>query len=309
MPAIPDDLVFVAPTVREALRYGQAVVALETALVTHGLPAPWNVETALAAEAAIRERDAVPATVAVHGGRLVIGLTADEIEQLAHVGDPLKVSRNNLAAALGGSGWGGTTVTATMVGATLAGIRVFATGGIGGVHRDAASTFDVSADLQELARAPIAVVCSGPKSILDTAATLEHLESLGVPVVGLGTDEVPGFLSRESGLAAPVSVDTAGHAAQLAQRHWALGLTSAVLFVVPPPEETALSRADLDAATERALREAASAHVRGPDATPWVLRRIAQLTQGRSVQANVALIRHNAALAADVAVALGDAGG
>ena len=298
------EIVSVAPHVREALRYGQAVVALESALVTHGLPAPWNLETALSAEAVIRAREAVPATVAVREGRLLVGLSSDELEGLAHAQQPLKVSRNNLAAALGGSGWGGTTVSATIIAAHLAGVRVFATGGIGGVHRDATSTFDVSADLQELARTPLAVVCSGPKSILDIAATLEYLESLGVPLVGVGTDEVPGVLSRESGFHTPISVDTATQAADLARRHWALGLSSAVLYVVPPPANSALPREEADAATERALREAAEVNVRGPAATPWLLRRIAQLTQGRSVRANVALVEHNAAVAAELAVAL-----
>jgi pseudouridylate synthase len=290
--------------VREALRYGQGVVALESALVTHGLPRPWNLETAQSAENAVRGLEVVPATVAVHEGRLLVGLSAEELQALGHADDALKVSRNNLAATLGGSGWGGTTVSATLIAASLARIRVFATGGIGGVHRDAASTFDVSADLQELARSPLAVVCSGPKSILDAAATLEYLESFGVPVVGFGTDELPGFLSRESGIPLAISVDTAAQAAELAQRHWALGLSGAVLFVVPAPAETALPRKELDAATERALRDAARDGIRGAATTPWVLRRIAQLTQGRSVQANTSLIVHNASVAAQLAVPL-----
>jgi pseudouridine-5'-phosphate glycosidase len=294
----------VLPAVREALRYGQGVVALESALVTHGLPRPWNLETAQSAESAIRNREAVPATVAVHAGHVLVGLAAEDLQDLASTDDALKVSRNNLAAALGGSGWGGTTVSATIIAASLARIRVFATGGIGGVHRDAASTFDVSADLQELARNPLAVVCSGPKSILDAAATLEYLESFGVPVVGFRTDELPGFLGRDSGLPLAISVDTAAQGAELAQRHWALGLGSSVLFVVPVPESAALPRKELDLATERALRDAAREGIRGAAATPWVLRRLAQLTQGRSVQANTALIVNNASVAAQLAVAL-----
>jgi pseudouridine-5'-phosphate glycosidase len=292
------------PAVREALRYGQGVVALESALITHGLPRPWNLETAQSAESAVREAEVVPATVAVHGGHLLVGLTGEQLEGLAHADGALKVSRSNLAAALGGSSWGGTTVSATLLAAALAGIRVFATGGIGGVHRDAASTYDVSADLQELSRTPVAVVCGGPKSILDAAATLEYLESFGVPVVGIGTDELPGFLSRESGIELPISVDTPEHAAELARRHWGLGLTSAVLFVVPVPEDVALPRDELDSATERALREAATAGVKGASVTPWVLRRLAQLTQGRSVRANVSLIVNNASVAAQLAVAI-----
>lgn len=294
----------VLPAVREALRYGQGVVALESALVTHGLPRPWNLETAQSAESAIRNREAVPATVAVHEGHLLVGLAAEDLQDLASTDDALKVSRNNLAAALGGSGWGGTTVSATLIAASLARIRVFATGGTGGVHRDAATTFDVSADLQELARNPLAVVCSGPKSILDAAATLEYLESFGVPVVGFRTDELPGFLSRESGLPLAISVDTAAQGAELAQRHWALGLGSSVLFLVPVPESAALPRKELDSATERALRDAAREGIRGAAATPWVLHRLAQLTQGRSVQANTALIVNNASVAAQLAVAL-----
>jgi pseudouridylate synthase len=298
------DILRVSPAVREALRYGQGVVALESALVTHGLPRPWNLETAQSAEAAVRALEVVPATVAVHKGQLLVGVTAEELDSLAHADDALKVSRTNLAAALGGSGWGGTTVSATIIAAALAKIPVFATGGIGGVHRDAATTFDVSADLQELVRHPIAVVCSGPKSILDAAATLEYLESLGVPVVGLGTEELPGFLSRESGVPLPVAVDTPAQAAELARRHWALGMSSAVLFVVRVPEEGALDRKELDGATERALREAAREGIRGAANTPWVLRRLALLTQGRSVRANVSLIVNNATVAAQLAVAL-----
>ena len=287
--------------VRRALDRGEPVVALESALVTHGLPRPWNVHAALAAEAAIREQGAVPATVAVHEQRLLVGLSESEIEQLAHAEGAAKVSRHNLGGALLRHGWAGTTVSATMIAAARAGIRVFATGGIGGVHRGAASSFDISADLHELARTPLAVVCSGPKSILDVAATLEYLESLGVPVVGVGTDELPGFLSRDSGLRVPLSVGTPEEAADLVGRHWGLGLASAVLFVVPPPEERALGRREAHAAIEAALAEAAARGIHGPAATPWLLDRVAALTEGRAVVANVALVERNASVAAQIA--------
>jgi pseudouridine-5'-phosphate glycosidase len=246
----------------------------------------------------------VPAITSVVHGVPALGLEPDELARFLRRENVRKVSARDLSAAIVAGADGATTVAASLVLAALAEIRVFATGGIGGVHRDAATTFDVSADLHELARHPVAVVCSGPKSILDAAATLEYLETLGVPVVGVGTEQLPGFLSRESGLPVPVAVDSPAQAAELARRHWALGLSSAVLFVVRVPEETALDPKELDAATERALREAAREKIRGAAATPWVLRRMAQLTQGRSVRANVSLIVNNATVAAQIAVAL-----
>ena len=191
-----------------------------------------------------------------------------------------------------------------MIAAHAAGVRVFATGGIGGVHRGGERSFDISADLEELARTPVAVVCSGPKSILDTRLTLEYLETRGVPVVGCGTDELPGFFARESGLPAPMSVGTPAEAAALARRHWGLGLATGLVFAVPVPEAAALPRDEADAAIEQALAEADAAGIHGPAATPWVLRRVAELTDGRSVEANVALIEHNAEVAARIAVAL-----
>jgi pseudouridine-5'-phosphate glycosidase len=298
----------VSDAVTEAIRYGQGVVALESALITHGLPLPWNLEAALGAEAAVRSAESMPATVAVRAGRLAVGLSEEEISELAHAQGPLKVSRQHLAAALGGSGWGGTTVSATMLAGALAGIGVFATGGIGGVHRGAGSTFDISADLEELARTSMAVVCSGPKSLLDAAATLEYLETRGVPVVGLGTEELPGFYSRESGLPLTASVDTPEQAAELVRRHRELGLPGAVLFVVPVPDEAALSRDEAEGAVVQALDGAAAAAIRGPAATPWVLARVAEITEGRSIRANVALIEHNAGLAGQLARALAGTG-
>ena len=215
-----------------------------------------------------------------------------------------KASRHNLAAALESGGWAGTTVSATMIAASLAGIRVFATGGIGGVHRGGESSLDISADLDELARTPVLVVSAGPKSILDVPRTLEVLETRGVPVIGLGTDEVPGFFASTSGLPVHIRVGSPGEAAAVAARHWGLGLGSGVLVVVPVPEGAALPRDEADAAIARAIAEADVAAIHGPAATPWILARVAELTDGRSIVANVALIEHNAEVAAEIAVAM-----
>jgi pseudouridine-5'-phosphate glycosidase len=290
--------------VAEALAGGRPVVALESTLISHGLPAPRNVAVALAAEAAVRSAGAIPATIAVRDGRIAVGLDRAAIEALGIARDVVKVSRQGLAAALGRTGWGATTVSATMAVARLVGIRVFATGGIGGVHRGGSGTFDVSADLDELARTPVAVVSAGPKSVLDVGLTLEALETRGVPVVGWGTDELAGFFSRSSGLRAPLSVPGAVEAAALCRRHWGLGLDSGLLFAVPPPATAALPRDEADAAIDRATAEAESAGIHGPAATPWILARVAELTDGRSVAANAALIEQNAAVGAELAVAM-----
>jgi pseudouridine-5'-phosphate glycosidase len=292
--------------VAEALAAGRPVVALESTLITHGLPAPRNGAVALAAEAAVRREGATPATVAIRDGRILVGLSGDEIELLAAATDAVKASRHNLAAALGGTGWAGTTVSATMIAAHLAGIAVLATGGIGGVHRGGATSMDVSADLDELARTPVLVVCAGPKSILDARLTLEVLESRGVPVVGLATDELPGFFSRTSGLRLHLRVDTPAEAAALARRHWGLGLASGIVVTTPVPEAAALSPAEAGLAIERAIAEADAGGIHGPAATPWILARVAELTVGRSTAANVALIEHDAAVAARIAVALAE---
>ncbi len=296
----------VSDVVRAALDSGAAVVALESTLITHGLPYPQNLEAASRAESAVRAGGAVPATVAIRDGRIIVGLSAGELEELAAspAAGPLpKVSRQTMAAALGGGGWAGTTVAATLIAATAVGIRVFATGGIGGVHRGGESTMDISADLAEIGRAPVAVVCAGPKSILDVPRTLEVLETLGVPVVGWGTDDVPGFFARSSGLRAPARVDGAAEAAALFGRQVALGL-GGVLFCVPLPEEAALPRSVADAAIAQAIRESEVAGIHGPASTPWVLDRVAQITGGESIRANLALIEHNASVAAELAVAL-----
>ncbi|MET0773190.1 MAG: pseudouridine-5'-phosphate glycosidase [Candidatus Limnocylindrales bacterium] len=297
-------LLTVAPEVARALDDGAPIVALESTLITHGLPHPDNVAAARAAEAAVRSGGAIPATVALHDGRILVGLDETQLEHLGRAPGLPKVSRQNLASVLGAGGWAGTTVSATMIAAHLAGIEVFATGGIGGVHRGGEDTLDVSADLEELARTPVSVVCAGPKSILDVPRTLEALETRGVPVVGWGTDEVPGFFARHSGHRAPSRVDDAREAARLVRRQQALGLDGGLLFCVPIPEAAAIPREEMEAVIDRAVRETEAAGIHGPAATPAVLSRIAALTEGRSVVANLALIEHDAEVAASLAVAL-----
>jgi len=297
-------LLTIAPEVERALAEGAPIVALESTLITHGLPNPDNVAAARRAEAAVRAGGAIPATVALHDGRILVGLDDAHLEDLGRATGVAKVSRQNLASVLGSGGWAGTTVAATMIAAHLAGIEVFATGGIGGVHRGGEDTLDVSADLEELARTPVSVVCAGPKSILDVPRTLEVLETRGVPVVGWGTDEVPGFFARQSGHRAPSRVDDADEAARLVRRQHALGLEGGLLFCVPIPEAAAIPREEMEAVIDRAVREAEAAGIHGPAATPAVLSRIAVLTEGRSVAANLVLIEHDAAVAASLAVAL-----
>ena len=308
MSGLADRLV-VAPDVAAALTEGRAVVALESTLISHGLPYPQNVEVARGAEAAVRAAGAVPATVAIRDGRLLVGLAAAGLEALATAQGVVKAARPNLAAALARGGWAGTTVSATMIAASAAGIRVFATGGIGGVHRARAGvasggSFDVSSDLEELARTPMVVVCAGPKSILDVPATIEVLETRGVPMVVVGADEVPGFTARGTGVRSPIRVESADEAASLARVHLELGLGSAVLVCVPVPEDAALPESDARDAVERALAEADRAGIHGPDLTPWLLSRIAEFTDGRSIRANTALIVNNAAVAARIATLL-----
>jgi len=294
----------VAGRVREALAAGRPVVALESTLITHGFAAPLNLEAALRAEAAVRGAGAEPATVAVHEGRLLVGLSDAELEHIARAPAPRKASRATLALAVTERGWAGTTVSATMIAAHLAGIRVFATGGIGGVHRGGAQTLDISADLDELARTPVIVVCAGPKSMLDLDLTLEYLETRGVPVLGWQTTELAGFYARETGRILAGSVADAEHAARVASAHWQLGLGSGIVIAVPVPEAAALPGGEAADAISRALEEAAAAGVHGPAATPWVLARVAELTDGRSVIANLALIENNARIAGQIAAAL-----
>jgi pseudouridylate synthase len=306
---IRDRLTF-APDVGAALAAGHPVVALESTLISHGLPHPTNLEVALAAQAAVRDAGATPATVAISDGRILVGLTNTQLEALASApaGSVAKTARPSLAGALTGTGWAATTVSATMIAAAGAGIRVFATGGIGGVHRGAiggpAPTLDISADLQELARTPVAVVCAGPKAILDLPLTLEYLETNGVPVIVVGQDEMPGFYSQASGVAAPASVADVPTAAHVVAIHLDLELGSGILVCVPVPAAEALSLVDARAAVDQAIDEAGRAAIRGPALTPWLLARVAELTGGASLRANAALIVNNAATAARIAVAM-----
>ncbi len=302
------------PEVDQALATGRPVVALESTLISHGLPYPQNIDVARASEAAVRESGAVPATIAIRDGRILIGLDDEALEALAtaHSGSVLKAARPSLSVALIRDGWAATTVSATMIAAHAAGIHVLATGGIGGVHRgalggpDATHTpsFDISSDLEELARTPMVVVCAGPKAILDVAATLEVLESRGVPIVAVGQTDVPGFTARSSGIRAPGSVPDVAAAAALAEAHLALGLGSSIVVCVPVPADVALPDDVAQRVAERAARDADEAGVHGPALTPWLLARIAEITDGASIRANTALIVNDARVAGQIAVQL-----
>lgn len=296
-----------APDVQAALERGGPVVALESTLISHGLPYPHNLETAQQLEADVRAAGATPATIAILGGQPTIGLDAAALEHLAHSREVRKLSRRDLAAAIALGQNGATTVAATIALAAAAGITVFATGGIGGVHRGFEESLDISADLPELARTPVLVVCAGAKAILDLPATLEHLETLGVPVLGWQTDEFPAFYSRESGLPVPARVDTPAMAARVWQVQRAaphLCAPGGMLLCVPPPAAVALPPADIKAALADALKHATTAGVRGPAVTPFLLAAIAATTQGESISTNVALLRQNAQIAARIATAL-----
>jgi len=292
------------PEVATALAAGAPVVALESTIISHGMPWPQNLETALAVEAEVRAHGAVPATIAIVEGRLKAGLNRAQIERLGRGGTAVaKASRRDIPFLLARGADGATTVASTMVVAALAGIRVFATGGIGGVHRGAAASFDVSADLQELARTPVAVVCAGAKSILDLGLTLEYLETQGVPVVGYRCDELPAFFTRESGFRLAHRLDEAGDIARVMKAKWDLGLDGGLVVANPIPAEYALPRAAADSATEQALSEAAAQGVAGKDVTPFLLKRVNELTGGDSLASNIQLVLNNARLAAAVAVA------
>ena len=290
--------------VAAALRDQRPIVALESTIIAHGMPWPQNVETALAVEAEVRALGAVPATVGVIDGRPKAGLSADEIERIGRGGAAIaKLSRRDLPIAVARGDTGATTVAATMIVAALAGIRAFATGGIGGVHRGAATSFDISADLQELARTPVAVICAGAKSILDLRLTLEYLETHGVPVIGYRCDEFPAFYTRESGLPVDVRLDDATEIARVMDAKWALGLDGGLVVANPVPEPFALPRERAEEAIERALREASAQGVMGKALTPFLLARVNALTGGDSLTSNRELVLNNARLAAKVAIA------
>ena len=283
---------------------GKPIVALESTIISHGMPYPQNVQTAREVEQIIRDGGAVPATIAIIDGKICIGLSDAQLEQLGNTEGVLKVSRRDLPYVLSQKKLGATTVAATMICADLAGIRVFVTGGIGGVHRGAQSSFDISADLQELAHTSVAVVCAGAKSILDLPLTLEYLETHGVPVVSVGQAQFPAFFTRDSGLNADFQLDDAASLAAFIATKWQLGLNGGVVVANPVPEAHAMPKAEIDAMTEQALREADEQGVSGKAVTPFLLARIKQLTGGRSMDTNIALVKNNARLGAALAKAL-----
>lgn len=294
--------------VAEALARGRAVVALESTIITHGMPFPENVETALSVEAIVRENGAVPATIAVIDGVLRAGLTASELEALGQSRDVVKASGRDLGAVMARRGSAGTTVSATMRIAALSGINVFATGGVGGVHRGAEETFDISADLTELGRTETAVVCAGVKSILDIAKTLEFLETQRVPVIAYGSDDFPAFYTRSSGHKADHRIDTPEAMADAIRLHKAIGSGTGLLIANPIPEADALDPAFIDGSIAEAVAEAARRGIARKELTPFLLARINELSGGRSLAANIALVKNNAALAARIAVALAAGG-
>lgn len=294
----------ILPEVAQALADGRPVVALESTIISHGMPYPQNTDTALRVEQIIREYGAVPATIAVIGGRLKAGLSPEEIDYFGKKGRAIaKASRRDLAMLCARGEDGATTVTTTMIIARLAGIRIFATGGIGGVHRGAAETMDISADLEELAHTPVMVICAGAKSILDLGLTLEYLETRGVPVLGYGTDELPAFYTRHSGFSTDYRVDTPEELARAFKVQGELGFPGGMLVTNPIPEEYSMPKDVIDAAIDRAIRECKEQGIRGKDTTPFLLARVAELTGGDSLASNIRLVFNNAKLAAQTAAA------
>ena len=295
----------ISPEVQQALAEGRPVVALESTIISHGMPYPQNVETAMLVEQTIRDNGAVPATIAILGGRLKAGLSPEEIEYLGKSGRAVaKVSRRDLPMIVARGADGATTVTTTMMIAHMAGISVFATGGIGGVHRGAETTMDISADLEELAQTPVMVVCAGAKAILDLGLTLEYLETKGVPVIGYGTDELPAFYTRESGLGVDARVDTPEELAAMFTAQRGMGLKTGMLVTNPIPAEYAMDKATIDAAIEQALRELREQGVHGKETTPFLRARVVELTGGDSLESNIQLVLNNARLASKTAAAL-----
>ena len=298
-------LLDVAPEVREALAAGRPVVALESTIISHGMPYPKNVETALLVEQTIRDNGAVPATIAVIGGRLKAGLSRDEIEYLGKAGRSVaKASRRDLPALVARGADGATTVATTMIIAHMAGIRIFATGGIGGVHRGAEVTMDISADLEELAQTPVMVVCAGAKSILDLGLTLEYLETKGVPVLGYGTEELPAFYTRQSGFRVDYRVDSPEELAAIYRAQRDMDYRGGMLVTNPIPAEYAMDKAVIDKAIDEALRAAEAQGIRGKETTPFLLAKVVELTGGDSLESNIRLVLNNAALAARTAACL-----
>ncbi|QKV96746.1 pseudouridine-5'-phosphate glycosidase [Streptomyces sp. NA02950] len=304
----PHPRLTLAEEVRDALRDGRPVVALESTIISHGMPYPQNVEMATEVEEIIRAQGAVPATIAVLHGRPRVGLGRDDLELLATSPEVGKVSVRDLAQVMARGGHGATTVASTMRLASLAGIKVFVTGGIGGVHRGAQTSFDISADLTELATTPVAVISAGVKSILDIGLTLETLETLGVPVLGYGTDDFPAFYSRVSGFPSPLRADSPEEIAAIMRAQWDLGLTAGLSIANPVPETDEIPAERIDGIIERALAEMTEAGVTGKDTTPYLLGRIVELTKGESLRTNIALVKNNARLGARIAISYAGAG-
>ena len=296
--------IFYSREVAAAKSRGAPLVALESTIITHGMPYPGNLEMALSVENIVRSQGAVPATIAVLDGNLHIGLEEAEIERLAQTQGAMKLSRADLAFAIAERRTGATTVAATMICAQLAGISVFVTGGIGGVHRGAETSFDISADLQELAHTSVAVVCAGVKSILDIGLTLEYLETHGVPVISVGQEGFPAFFTRESGFKADFRLDTAAEQAAFIDTKWQLGSKGGVIVSNPVPAAQAMPKEEIDAITTQALQEADAGGVKGKQVTPFLLSRIKQLTDGRSLATNIALVKHNAQVGTALAIAM-----
>ncbi len=295
----------ILPEIADALAAGRPVVALESTIISHGMPYPQNVETARRVEQVVRDNGAVPATIAIIDGRLKVGLDSAALEALGKGGHSVtKCSRRDIPFVLASKQMGATTVASTMIVAAMAGIRVFATGGIGGVHRGAQETFDISADLQELAHTNVAVVCAGAKSILDIGLTLEYMETQGVPVIGYQTAELPAFYTRESGFNVDYRLDTPAAIAEALRVKWALGLAGGAVVANPIPAADAMPKADIDAAIEQALQEADDQHITGKASTPFLLARVCELTGGNSLASNIQLVLNNAALGAKIAAAL-----
>ena len=295
----------VSPEVAQALSEGRPVVALESTIISHGMPYPKNVETAFMVEQQVRDYGAVPATIAVIGGRLKAGLSHDEIEYLGKTGRGVaKASRRDLPALVAAGKDGATTVTTTMIIAHMAGIKIFATGGIGGVHRGAETTMDISADLEELAQTPVMVVCAGAKSILDLGLTLEYLETKGVPVIGYGTDELPAFYTRKSGFGVDYRVDSPKELADMFRAQRALEYRGGMLVTNPIPEEYQMDKEVIDSAIEQALKECEEQGIKGKETTPFLLAKVVELTGGDSLESNIKLVLNNAKVAAQTAVEL-----
>lgn len=294
----------ISPEVKLAIDEGRGVVALESTIITHGMPYPQNRDTALQVEQAVRETGAIPATIAVLSGKIMVGLNNTQLEELANTTTAMKLSRADLAMAVSTNSVGSTTVAATMIIAALAGIKVFATGGIGGVHQGAENSFDISADLQELSRTAVTVICAGAKAILDLPKTLEVLETLGVPVLAYQQDELPAFWSRDSGLQAPLRADSVNDIVAFMQARDSLNITGGVLIANPVPAEHEISREEMDVTIKRAIEESHQAGITGKALTPWLLGRIVELSNGKSLITNQALITNNASLAGELAMSL-----